>query len=627
MMNNFAVLVSHDSSAKARELRVRKALGEAGRDAVIVHRFSTITYGFVGDAGLTAVASDEELFCLAHGAAHGCAGLDEATVSVDETEGLVKLLKSRYETKCSLVRGLSGSFVALLGDRSGKINVVSDPSGNRQPFISVDHRELMASNHPLVCARLQASMQLDRRYEDFLLIYGFLPDGRTPFRGVYQLSGGCVFEPTEAGWNCVPGSIDAMPALDDSAPRSDAELYDRLYGRLVGAMEDQLAAGSEAGVLLGGFDSALVASLLHRLGKKVTTYSFRYKNTDFNQPHTDTLSKFLGCEHRWVDISPDVIESGLADYAESCIQPTNWLNYVIQTIYVCRVMRNDGVDVAYSGDGCDSVFLGYPGTYKRTRAFSRLPELPNGLVRMLTSLLGRPVLDRIIGHPYRLALNMLRATARPMPTRAFLTFRAMDEVTVRALRSGDCPPQDEDVEAIVTRLAEANGEASIQRLGYQAKALVSPNRAKLIACADVVGVRVLSPYMHPDLRAFAARVPDHLLRERGQSDKTDYGKICLMRMAERHELLPTSVIRQAKLAAIDSPIDSWFSRELRDALGESFSGLPFDANKRTINSLVNTTPAERFYKRHIGSTQVISDAVSLLATYGAFTGTLTRGKF
>ena len=128
-------------------------------------------------------------------------------------------------------------------------------------------------------------------------------------------------------------------------------------------------------------------------------------------------------------------------------------------------MREDGIDYAYSGDGCDAVFLGYPGTYKRTLTFARLPQLPSWLVKTLISILARPTLDRAIGHPYRVAMNLLRATARPMPERAFLSFRVLDEITLTTLRQGNKPEQYETIEAISKRLSEPFAKTINSALG------------------------------------------------------------------------------------------------------------------------------------------------------------------
>lgn len=624
-MNHFAALVGAPGNEREREDRLRQAIGNTSGQISFTHPEPGVSLGWSGDAGLTALALKQGQFALVHGSAHKIPDKNQAPVTVDDPGGLADWLLERSIYSLPVLEGLDGSFVAAVGGLQSGLTLSGDPSGNRLPYFATQHQELIFSNHPLVCARMLADRQLDRSIEDFSLIYGFTPDNHTSYKGVHRLLKGSLLQYKDSKWQIIPSPVPAPATTQQEIPTSDDALFDRLYEVLLSCTEDQLSSTDEIGVLLGGFDSALIAALLHRLGKRVHTYSFRYADTQYNQPHTDTLSRFLGCKHTWVDITPDVIADGLDNYAEQYVQPTNWLNYVIQSVHVCRRMRQDGISYAFSGDGCDSVLLGYPGTYKRTRAFARLPQLPAPLVSLLTKILGWPALDRKIGHPYRVAMNMLRAMARPMPARAFLTFRVMDEITLKSIRKqAHPPPQNESLDAIANRLAAPYQHLSIQRLGYAAKSMISPNRAKLIACADVAGVRVHSPYLHPALLDFATQIPDHLLRKQSHSDIRDPGKICLSKMAERHKLLPEEIIHQPKLAAIDSPIDTWFASTLRPQLNHALAGLPFRTDSRHLDALIKTTRAERFYKQHIGSTAVISDAISLLATYGSICGALEK---
>ena len=624
-MNRVAGLIGATGTEDERNGRLRIALGDAySNPVIVVHPLPGVSLAWCGNADLTAMLDSIDSIALAHGSAYCISDTNTRRVAVDDTHALANLLLDRTNSGETLLDGLDGSFISMTGNYHNGFVLAGDPCGNRIPFYSIKNNELAFSNHPLVCARLQDNPQIDRGLENFLLIYGFLPDGRTIYKDVHQISPKTllVFE----NGLCKHIPMTQQDITYEEIPESEESLYDRLYDVILRCTEDQLTSANDVGVLLGGFDSALVASLLQRLGKRVHTYSFRYTETQYNQPHTDTLSSYLGCKHSWIDITPEIIANGLEHYAEHCVQPSNWLNYIIQTIHVCKHIRQDGIEYAYTGDGCDAVFLGYPGTYKRTRAFAKLPGLPSGLVSVLTRALSWPGLDRNLGHPYRVAMNLLRATARPMPDRAFLTFRVMDETTVNALRKADNVEPDEAIESILSRLAEPFTDLSIQRLGYAAKSLVSPNRTKLIASTDVTGVRLHTPYLHPALRHFAANVPDHLLREQGQSKLRDPGKICLSRMAEKHQLLPTEIIHQTKIAAIDSPIDNWFAAELRPSLERALNGLPFSPDSRHANALIETTPAEKFYKRYIGSTSVISDAISLLATYGVMSGALHNDR-
>lgn len=623
-MNGVAGLTGAPESRDRREQRLRRAFAHYGEEPTIVHPAPDISIGWCGEPELSALVSGGGAMVLAYGSAHPADTTETDGPRVDDIRGCAERLLHRAESGAMTATRFAGSFLAAVRDRNGQFHVFGDIAGNRPCYIAKFSGDLAFASQPLLCARLLDAPAVDRELEEFLLIHGFYPDGRTAYRDVRLL---------RAGWMLTRGNgtltETAIPAPSASSavdlPESDNALYDRLYDVLLACTGQQLAAGDDAGVLLGGFDSALIAALLHRLGKRVRTYSFRYADAQYNQPHTDTLAKFLGIEHVWVDITPEVIGAGLNHYAERYPQPSNWLNYLIQTTYVCERMRRDGIRYAWSGDGCDAVFLGYPGTYRRTRRFAKLPRLPHALIATLVALLGRPLLDRTLGHPYRVAMGLLRALARPLPDRAFLTFHVMDEVTVQALRRGDAPPADETIENLVHRLAQPYAGLSLERLGYAAKSLVSPNRAKLLACTDAAGVVVHAPYLHPALRAFAARIPDRLLREQSHDRLEDPGKICLMRMAERQHLLPKEIILQPKLAAIDSPIDDWFAHDLRPALDRALAGLPFSPDPRHLEALRERTSAEHFYKRHIGSTRVISDAISLLATYGAICGALPTG--
>jgi len=181
------------------------------------------------------------------------------------------------------------------------------------------------------------------------------------------------------------------------------------------ALEDQAATEDKAAVLLGGVDSALVAAGLCRLGKQVETFSFDYTDGKYNQPHTDTVAKHLGITHNWIPVTGEMIATGLENFRNEFNAPTNWPNYVIQTKVVCEEIRQRRYYYCYSGDGCDTIFLGYPGTHRRTSLLTRLPALPDWLVNLLLFLTAIKPLERRTGHPYRVLLNIIRSLKRKMP--------------------------------------------------------------------------------------------------------------------------------------------------------------------------------------------------------------------
>lgn len=515
--------------------------------------------------------------------------------------------------------------IAIVDQRSQSVILAADPSGGRSWFVSDRDGELTFSSHLYSLAQcLEPAAQIDRSLEDFFLIYGFYPYGRTPYQGIRSLSPGEILEWNEDGLH----SSRIVPSppwkngdtLQVSNQNSETEVVEHLYQAMVRATQEQLPSGKQkVGVLLGGFDSALVASIIKRIGHDVVTYSFYYDQAEFNQPHTDTLAKHLGIEHKWIPITRDIVEKGIQEFPKYFNQPTNWPNYVLQTAHLCKIMRLEGINHVYSGDGCDAVFLGYPGTYMRARIFAAMPALATWLHRGLMAIAARPSLDKVLGHPYRVALNILRSLGQKMPARGYLSFRIMDEISLEQLRRNKAPAAEKPLSQLVEDLSEPHRELPALRLAYQGKAAVSPNRNKLIGSSDYSGLTILSPYLHPGLKKFAVSLPEELMRPEEKTKAKATGKYILMKMAEEKGLLPSSIIYQPKVAAVDGPIDEWYEGPMRNMLLEIMHGLPFDYDEKYANHLLDQKWSEKLFKRYVMTDKVISHAASLLATYATFT--------
>jgi hypothetical protein len=208
-----------------------------------------------------------------------------------------------------------------------------------------------------------------------------------------------------------------------------------------------------------------------------------------------------------------------------------------------------------------------------------------------------------------------------MPTRLFATLRILDDVSLRAL-GNDPPPQSMDTEEILELLAKPHANASPLRLGYAGKAMVSPNRTKIVGCEDNNGLVLNSPYFDSELKRFALQLSDQQLRpdqETGNhAPQGSIGKKLLLQMAEEYQLLPAEIIYQPKVAAVIGPIDAWYREELKEPLAELLDQLPFAADPAFVASLFRDKLSERLYREHISPSGLVSDALSLLATYASF---------
>lgn len=541
---------------------------------------------------------------------------------LDDPGATARFLLDRYRQHGTrFLDGVPGSYaVALLDGEQRSLLLARDHGGDRKLFLHEEDGRLAFSTKLAAFADLLGEdLAVDRTLEDFLLGYEFLPWHRTPYEGVKLLPPGTLLEWREGERQS--REIAKPPAPEVEAPATDDEetVLEALYEALVEALADQAPEAKKVGVLLGGFDSALVASLLHRAGKTVETFSFHFEEPGYDQPLVETLAETLGIRHHWVPITPQVVEEGLRTFARTFNQPASQPHYLINTAQACRAMRAEGILHCFSGDGCDGLFLGYPTVYRRARLIEKLSRTPRPLVDLGLATSRLPGLEAMFGHPYRLGRNVLTILKRPMPARAHIASRIFDELSLSRLRLDPPPPQAAQVEDVLEELSRGLEGMSPVRLAYHGKGAVGLNKNKLEGAADAAGTVIQTPFAHPKVVRLAKALPESLSRPEGGHPTRATGKYVLSRMAETRELLPREIIYQAKRSPVHAPVDRWYQGPLRPRLLELYGGLPFRARPSYLRHLIRPKLAESLYRRYVSLGDLALHGAALLATYAAYT--------
>jgi asparagine synthase (glutamine-hydrolysing) len=537
---------------------------------------------------------------------------------IDDPDRAARYLLGRFERlETRFLDGIDGQFALALCDPAGdRLVLACDPGGHRSLFYRLDAGSIAFSSNLATMPVLSPGTVIDRSLEDFLLGYEFLPWDRTPFRGVLRLKKGSVM-------SFAQGRASLSAIASRAAPGERTTVGDlpsvmrRLHDVFMNSLGNLLPGDEPVALLLGGFDSALIAACLARLGRRFETFTFRFEQAGYTQRHADTLQRLLGHRHNWVDMTPAVIADGLARYELCFNQPVGQMHYLIETEHACAAIRARGFRHCLTGDGCDEVFLGYPTVHQRAMLFRRLGRLPKPL-RDVASLALRPAfVEAQLGHVARLGRNVIENLGREMPVRGHITARIFDATSLGRLRRGNDPPQEKPVEAILAELAAGLGELSALRLAYHGKAAVGLNKAKVEGCSAATGLTLQSPYQHPALAAFARSLPDELMRPKEDTRAKATGKHILMRMAEEYELLPAEIIYQTKASPVTAPVDAWYTAELKTDLLLAIDRLPFEHDRRYVETMLRPKFAEELFRRHVGLGRYTSHAISLLATYAA----------
>ena len=596
---------------------------------VVVERFEDragkVHCGYVCDKGsVLGKASIDGCFLVYSGLITSLGpGVDVSAMDAPDTTAAIML--SRYmDQGLGFLDDLSGQFAVVLFDASSSVLVVSSDSvGQRRLFYTDNHGEFIFATHLILLATgFDGGVEIDRSLEDFLLGFEFMPFNRTVYNGVTYLGPGEVIEVVN-GQICSRGAITkgSDPAIEigDYDAINDVNASRRLYEVFMSAVESQCPSTSDLAVLLGGFDSALVAAALTRIGKRVETFTFGFDDKQLNQPNVETLRRHLGCHHTWVPITEQVIINGLRNYSLWFNQPASQAHYPVQTAFALSNMREHGHTHCFSGDGCDELFLGYPMIYRRAQLFLRFGVLPARIRNLLMRVLCGSYLERHLGHSLRMARNVITVLGRKMPSRGHIAHRILDECSLEQLRIDEAPVQECDIEVMLAEIAARHGDVSPIRLAYLAKAAVGVNRNRNEGATCQSGVSIRSPFQDATLRQFVSQLPDSMLRpeEKTKADKT--GKYILMKMAEEFDLLPTEVIYQAKASPVTAPVDGWYMGPLREQLLDLLKGLPFRYDHEYVSALLHPKMAENLYRRNFTIGRYAMHAMSMLVTYASYT--------
>ena len=573
-----------------------------------------------GSAGLEANVGRALLWAQSHGA---------TTIDREVTESGVVALASTGGSMARIRRTIDGTVMSLgLHHVAGGAELAAgrvpegtvaffaaagrllagSGGGNQRLFVARIGEGLLVSTHVgALVAALGNDAVLDRSYEDFLLGFGFLPDRRTLFRGVESL-------PRPGTIDLISGTVSLPAPIADESEAAAAENLAELLCEIV---DEQAGAASSVGVLLGGFDSALVAAALNRTGRKVHTFTFGFGEAGFEQRNIEAAVAAADAHHQWVRFTPERIGAALIDLPARMNQPSPQPHYQIQTIIAAEVAQSAGAEVIFTGDGCDALFAAYPTINTRAAVNVQLQRLPAPLRRALLSLLATESIERQFGHVARVARSSLRASLMGAPASQHLPTQYLDNISLGRLRTDPAPPQAETIAQIRLRLAASSSQLTPARLAVDGNSLTGQSQSKVEGMALRTGLPVQSPFTHPRFRAAFAALP---LNQQVPSARMGgaEGKPVLQQAAARAGLLPDIVIYQKKQAPTESPIDFWYAGPLRSTVFALLDDLPFEVNWDFVEDILSPKRAEDYYRRRIAISRHAFQAIGLLSSYASF---------
>lgn len=114
----------------------------------------------------------------------------------------------------------------------------------------------------------------------------------------------------------------------------------------------------------GGVDSSLLALICRDLGKQVTMVTVGFP-CSHDIVFAKVIASKMGMEHRTLEIDYSDFRATLEHVRQviKC-EKTSHIENCIAYFYVCKLVKENGLDIVLSANGCDELFCGYDG-YRR----------------------------------------------------------------------------------------------------------------------------------------------------------------------------------------------------------------------------------------------------------------------
>jgi asparagine synthetase B (glutamine-hydrolysing) len=459
---------------------------------------------------------------------------------------------------------------------------------------------------------MRSTTSIDRSYEDFALGFGFLPGTHTPFSGIASLPAGTRYVAATAH-----SETTTTSAIDVPAVTSFSDAIPKLHDMFMKAVKEQAGNRTKHAVLLGGFDSMLVAATLRKLGHEVHTYTFSFGDTNFEQKNVTEFVTSLGITHHPVTITPQLIEQNLRRFGSHFFQVGAQSHYQIHTLIASQYIARDGFDAIFNGDGCDAIFLSYPTVNRRASISQRVARAPGFIKEVALAPLRTTIAERYLGHVGRIIRSVLNNALLPDPACGHLPTQYLDSYALSQLRKGVQPQQAESMLALRLRLAEPTAQMDGPRRAFHGNGLTAQSKVKVDGAVSATGLPHFSPYLHPELRAFVTSLPIEYLKNQDDSPSAN-GKELLVAMVREYKLLPDLFIDQPKQSPVDSPVDLWYMTSLKEQVLEQLQDLPFEVNTKYLENILRNKRAENWYRNKVSIGHHTMQAIGLLASYASF---------
>lgn len=279
---------------------------------------------------------------------------------------------------------LEGMFAFALYDKSQNVTyLVRDQMGIKPLYYSTEGSKLIFASEVKAFKTLKNPIQEDKNWRTYFLAFGHIPHPYTTHDGVYSLTPSNFLK-----WDHKNSSfsITSFGTLDNT---KKIENYDDAVAiirtRLEKAVKSHLIADAPVGAFLsGGIDSSIITLAADRIiGENLKTLSINFAEQAYSEEkYQRVIADKTQGKHTSYIVTHKDLEQHIDEILNAMDQPSN---DAINSWFVNKCAKENGLKAVLSGIGADELFGGYP-SFRRMKMIKALKRLPKFVLKLADKL-------------------------------------------------------------------------------------------------------------------------------------------------------------------------------------------------------------------------------------------------
>lgn len=275
---------------------------------------------------------------------------------------------------------LKGMFAFAINDKpNNKTYLVRDHQGIKPLYYSTNDQQLIFASEIKAFNAYEANWPANPDWKTYFLAFGFVPEPYTTLLNVKNLPKGhyLLFDQRHNSFEIVK----YLKRPTEKLNLTQEEAYAECKILLDNAVNKHLIADAPVGVFLsGGIDSSLLSIIAQEQhAEKISTVSINFNEAAFSeQQYQKLIVDQIGSDHHEHLVTSQDFEANISQIFSDMDQPSN---DGINSWFVNKYAKQNGLKAVLSGIGADELFGGYP-SFKRHGLVKLLKRLPKAILRL-----------------------------------------------------------------------------------------------------------------------------------------------------------------------------------------------------------------------------------------------------